>query len=976
MNTPHLWLAACMLCMASTANTLQSQTIDATATPVLVQLDFPLSQNALAHVRAEGIDLLHHYGEGAYLVSSLPSGMEILSYAVIPQPKASVLEMIDGEALRKGSSRIAVDLVLAFTDAPAYLSEVLAKADFKPTTSQLQGGLTLTGSVTINALDKLLSHPFILDATPVLDDIVPYNFEARVVQSVTPLNSGISGAPGLNGNGVVIGVGDGGELAGHPDMGERILHSTTNYNSGWGNHPDMVSGIMVGAGNVFASNRGIASEAELIVETNTAITYNAPSYLDEYGMTITNNSYGPSFHCNTANKYFGNSASIDQQLFDNPSLLHVFALGNSGTNTCGDMPNGYANIPGGPQNAKNTLSVGNVNIDRERYRTSSAGPTIDGRLKPEISAVGTSVLSTIRNGSYGSGTGTSFAAPNVAGTLALLSEAYQRKNPGMVPQGALLKAIACNTADDAGRPGPDFEYGFGILNGYNALEVINADQFVMGNLSTSQEARKTITVAAGMPQLKVMLYWSDIAGSTTNETAALMNDLDLILVAEDGTVTTPLVLNPIEPLEEATQGEDHLNNMEQVTLVAPAAGSYEIVVRATNLTYGESDYVLTWFAPEPEVVLTSPFGGESLIPGQTTTIGWTATTGSEGTWTVEYKAAGAAWNTIAENIPGQDRTISWAPPSGITAAEFRVSNSALQLSDMTNAPVSIVSPPLNLSTTELCATSLQFTWSPNEEAVRYAVFRFDGEQMQQVGVTTDTLWQFTDLQADEELLLSVAAIAESNHTSKRAFALEVTHSGLEAACEIETVVVWGQLSTRELESAVEVQWGIEREQNVQRYELEHGFMKADGIAWSLVDSVKAAGSNFSSFSYTLMDLNAAAQGLTYYRIRMIDKEGITQYSDEFVHERSGVSSSTSPVISEEVSFTLLQNPVGETIPIRSKSPAVRTLNMYDIAGRLRASFQLQNGTNFFECPTHIGSGMYVLKVAGGDANEVIKMIRR
>ena len=805
-----------MLCIASIANTLQSQTIEAAQAPVLVQLDFPLSQNTLTQVRAEGIELLHHYGSGQYLVSSLPTGKQSISVDKISQPKASVLEALEEEALRKGSSRIEVDLVVAFTDAPSYLFDVLAKADFKPTAAQMQGGLTLTGSVSIDALDQLLAHPYIIDATPVLDDIVPYNFEARIVQSVTPLNSGIAGAPGLNGRGVVLGVGDGGELGGHPDMGGRILYSTQNYNSGWGNHPDMVSGIIAGAGNVFASNRGVASEAELIVETNTAITYNAPRYLDEYGMTITNNSYGPSFHCNTANKYYGNSASIDQQLFDNPSLLHVFAVGNSGTNTCGDMPNGYANIPGGPQNAKNTLSVGNVNFNRERYRTSSTGPTLDGRLKPEITAVGTSVMSTLRNGKYGSGTGTSFAAPNVAGTLALLSEAYQRNNPGVLPQGALLKAIACNTADDAGRPGPDFEYGFGILNAHNALSTLDAHQFEIGNISTSEEVSKTINVAEGVTQLKVMLYWNDIAGSTSNESAVLVNDLDVVLVAEDGTVTSPLVLNPSEPLQQATQGVDHLNNMEQVTLVAPTPGNYEIIVRASTLSYGQSDYVLTWFAPEPEVVLTCPFGGESLIPRQTTYIAWTATTGDLGTWTVEYKAEGTSWNTIVDNLPGQDRTLSWAPPTGISQAEFRVTNSALQLSDMTNAPVSIVSPPLNLTTTELCATSLQFSWSPNEEAVRYAVFRFDGEQMLQVGVTADTLWQFTGLQADEEFLLSVVAITESNHRSKRAFALEVTHSGLNPACELKTLVVWGELSTHENEPAVEVRWEVEQEQNVQR----------------------------------------------------------------------------------------------------------------------------------------------------------------
>ncbi len=962
--------------MFSTANTLQSQTLDAKTAPVLVQLDFPLPQNTLEQLRAEGIEILHHYGSGAYLVSSAPTSAKPIAFDQEKTSSPSVLRFYEGETIPEGSSRIDVDLVLAFSGASAYLTEVLAKADFIEAGKQMEGGLTLKGSVPVDALDELFTHPFILDATPVLDDLVPYNFEARVVQSIIPLNSDIPGAPGLNGQGIVIGVGDGGALGGHPDMGERILHSTDNYNAGWGNHPDMVSGIMVGAGNVYATNRGIASEAELIVESNTAITYNAPSYFQTYGMTITNNSYGPSFHCNSANKYYGNSASIDQQLFDNPNLLHVFAVGNSGREACGDMPSGYANIPGGPQNAKNTLSVGNVDFNRVRYQTSSAGPTLDGRLKPEISAVGTSVLSTIRNGGYGSGTGTSFAAPNVTATLALLSEAFQRNNPGVLPKGALLKAIACNTADDAGRTGPDFEYGFGVMNAYNALQVIDAEQFETGILSNAQEISKTITVGEEVSQLKVMLYWNDIAGSTTNESAVLENDLDIFLIAEDGTIIKPLILNPTAPLQEAREGVDHLNNIEQVTITAPEPGDYAIIVRASHLSYGQSDFVLTWFAPEKEVLLTCPFGGETLIPGQTTYISWTAPTGSQGTWNLEYRAAGTGWNTIASNIPGENRSVSWAPPSGISQAEFRITNNETALSDITNAPVSIVSPPQDLSITEICASVSQFSWSPQAEAARYAVFRFDGEEMKEVGVTTDTLWQFDNLQANEELLLSVTTLTDSNQSSKRAFALKKEHSGQEPDCTVETIIVWGELSTHEIEADIEVRWEVEQEQNVHRFDVERGFMRAGDIEWSFVDSVKAIGTSSTAFRYQLKDSGAAVEGLTYYRIRMIDKDRNESYSDIFSHERTGTSSNSTPVVSEAPSFALLQNPVGETIPIRSNSTTTRTLQLFDIVGRVRASFQLQSGTNFFECPPDLGSGIFVLKVAGDSSNEVVKMIRR
>jgi len=965
-----------MLLVASTANTLQAQTVNAKSAPVPVQLDFPLSQQTIAQLRAEGIDLMHHYGKGIYLTSSLPSNMEALDVADLRQHNASVLNGYSKVDQEKANSRVDVDLVYAFENAPKFLTEVLAKADFIADKRQIENGRTLSGNLKVDALDELLAHPYLLDATPSLGELVPYNLEARIAQSVTPLNSGIAGAPGLNGHGIVLGVGDGGKLAGHPDLGERILHTTEQYNAGWGNHPDMVSGIIGGAGNVFASNRGVASEAELIIESSSAIVYHAPTYLDQYGMTITNNSYGPSFNCNTANSYFGNSASADQQLYDNPSLLHVFAVGNSGTRNCASSPEGYSNIPGGPQNAKNTLSVGNVKFNRERNPNSSTGPTRDGRLKPEISAVGSSVMSTLRNRGYGTGTGTSYAAPNVAATLALLSEAYQRKHPGITPEGALLKAIACNTADDAGPIGPDYEYGFGILNGHNALQAVEAMQYEVDNITSEEEIYKSISVAEGTSELKVMLYWNDLAGSTSSEGAVLVNDLDLLLISPDGTETYPLVLDPTDPSKAATASEDHVNNIEQVTIRNPQAGDYRIVISASNLSYGIGNFVLTWFAPQPSVVMTCPFGGEALIPSQSTYVAWTATSGDQGEWTIEYTVDGENWELIQDDIPGATRSISWAPPSDVSQAELRIRNTVLGIEDVTNAPVVMVSPPGSLSAQEICATSLTFSWKPVSTASTYGVYRFDGEQMQRVGTAVDTSWTFEGLNAGEQLLLSVCSITEANQTSKRAYAFEVTHVGQEEPCLITPNVTWGELSTSEVDSNVYVAWEVSEERRVLRFELERRLGPVDRFEWTYVDSVKAKGTVNSSLTYGLFDEQAAPQGITYYRVKMVGDDGQSSYSNEFEHDRSVISGTENSGITTTNTFELIQNPVGETILLNALLPEPQTVILYDLIGRERASFILQSGVNHIPWPMDLSAGMYFIRSADVHAGEVIKLVHR
>jgi len=209
----------------------------------------------------------------------------------------------------------------------------------------------------------------------------------------------------------------------------------------------------------------------------------------------------------------------------------------------------------------------------------------------------------------------------------------------------------------------------------------------------------------------------------------LVEDLDLILISPNGEESKPLVLDPANPTKEAEPGEDHLNNIEQITIKNPEPGNYTIVVRATNLIYAESKYTITWNAPQSEVVLTCPFGGESIIPNQSTYIAWSATTGDKGNWMVEYSSNGEEWALIAENIPGEDRSITWAAPGNISQLEIRVSNEEAQVSDVTNEPVSVVVPPHNLTSTELCATTLQLSWNEVNGAKSYGVYKFDNEEL-------------------------------------------------------------------------------------------------------------------------------------------------------------------------------------------------------------------------------------------------------
>ena len=151
--------------------------------------------------------------------------------------------------------------------------------------------------------------------------------------------------------------------------------------------------------------------------------------------------------------YDGSSNSVDAQIFTNNKLLHVFSAGNAGTTLCsGINVASYGNITGGFKAGKNVVAVGNLGLTDVLEPSSSRGPVYDGRIKPDICAVGTGMNSTGPNNTTQSPpdvSGTSAACPGIAGVAAQLYQAHVELKGG-VPESALIKALLMNAADDLG----------------------------------------------------------------------------------------------------------------------------------------------------------------------------------------------------------------------------------------------------------------------------------------------------------------------------------------------------------------------------------------------------------------------------------------------------------------------------------------------------------------------------------------------
>ena len=264
-------------------------------------------------------------------------------------------------------------------------------------------------------------------------------------------------------------------------------------------------------------------------------------------------------------------------------------------------------------NAKNILSVGAVRDITGGYAGpgsvvlatfSSWGPTDDGRIKPDIVANGLSLYS-CNSGSdtdYTRMGGTSMSAPNAAGSLGLLIQHYRATHGLADMRSATLKGLVIHTADEAGAAtGPDYSYGWGLLNSQSAAEHIEHD---VANPETIQE----LTIAQGQTIEQVVAYngsgpfkaticWTDPPGTPAPYVVdppdrKLINDLDLRVIGPAGTAL-PWILDPANPAGPATTGDNDRDNMESVLIGVPASGDYTVrITHKGTLANAPQDFSL------------------------------------------------------------------------------------------------------------------------------------------------------------------------------------------------------------------------------------------------------------------------------------------------------------------------------------------------------------------------------------------------
>lgn len=345
--------------------------------------------------------------------------------------------------------------------------------------------------------------------------------------------------------------------------------------------------------------------------------------------------------------YDSQAAAFDSTLRDYPYYLHFYAAANQG--------NAYNTLSAGHAMAKNVVTVGSAS-DTLRNASgnytgggnvsyfSSRGPTLDGRIKPDLTGNGEDLTSPATATGNLSMSGTSMATPNASGSATLLIDYITRKLPGHFFRSSTIKALLANTATDRGNPGPDYQYGWGIINVKAAADVVkryaenpSTRVLIEDRLSTGQTWTGNYSYD-GSGAVRVTIAWIDPAGisqstnGTTDRSPRLINDLNVRLVGPNGSVHQPFVMpfttgnatlaayDPALYGAPAVTGNNFTDNVEQIVLAAPSTGNYTLqITHSGSLQNG---------APQPFSVAVSGLSGAAPLTPQISSISPTVGNGT------------------------------------------------------------------------------------------------------------------------------------------------------------------------------------------------------------------------------------------------------------------------------------------------------------------------------------------------------------
>jgi hypothetical protein len=656
------------------------------------------------------------------------------------------------------------------------------------------------------------------------------------------------------------------------------------------------------------------------------------NYFDSYGISVQNHSYGTGIE-----NYYGiESMAYDESCTRLHELVHVFSSGNEGNSSPVEGTyaglTGWANITGQFKQSKNTITVGATDSLAQVVELSSSGPAYDGRIKPELVA-------------FGQG-GTSGAAALVSGLCLLLQYEFQKIHAGTLPPASLLKAILINTAKDVGRPGPDFESGFGSVRANEAVKSIDENKFSIDHIVEGETIAIPLSVPNGISQFKVTLAWADPA-APAEAAKALINDLDLeVKNVNSGEVILPWVLSVFPHADSliltARRGLDTINNIEQITLLAPAPGEYEIVVKGKKIISGTQEFSLTWLTEtSDDFQWTFPSASDNLLPGKKNILRWTGGGNLKGI--IEYKGPEQdTWQAVVSDINVSAGSAHWNTPMQSGLMQLRWTNAdTFFLSD-----TFVLGDPVRPKVGFVCPDSILFYWNAAQDADSFEILALGQKHLEHLDYTTDTFYIAN--KPDGYGFVYAVAPVYAGVTGPRSFGFDYRAQG--AGCYIDNFFLrYIQDSTAYFEANLGTLY------NVESVILE----RLDGDTYQTILTISPVTDTKLQFVTTEL-----SQGVNYFHLVVVLKnEKRISGGDVIVYYAA------------DQEILAFPNPAnrGYDMQVLVKRNESYTLKIFDILGRELTSYTAPDNPQTIDV-TGFAAGTYFLVIqyeSGGIASESI-----
>lgn len=606
------------------------------------------------------------------------------------------------------------------------------------------------------------------------NQVIAGNFSGTTVPS-TGYASFLT-ARGVNGTGIAVGVVDDGvdttemHLTGRVTDNVTIRRGATAGANGHGHHD---AAIIAGqcahndAGG-FNMGGGVAPQAHVInipflrsgyTGSDSQAQADVVDTIAGNGQpgTVSSNSWGGG----PTPSYGSFEALMDALVHDASSttagqqpLAMIFSAGNSGPGASTiTAPKAAKNIlvVGASENYRNTLtggvSCGSITADNidQIACFSSRGPAADGRIRPDVLAPGTWIASALAgpdtlwgnidaNHRYSSGT--SQAAPHVAGATALIQQWWKSGHAGQLPAPALSKAMIINgavdpTADAAGFV-PNNSEGWGRVNLTKviapAVPVIYNNQTAV--LTTAGQTHSVGgSISSASEPFRVTLVWSDAPGAA-GANPALVNNLDLEVTAAGNTFKGNVFTSGV-----STSGgsADALNNVEAVNLPAGVTGSFTVTVRATSLggdgAQGTGDatdqhFALVIYNGSPCASPLPPSPAAAAITTNRIDVTWSAVSGATSYRVLRSTTSGGPYTQVGTPAasPFVDTTVSAFTTYYYVVRAIGGCESGNSAETSATTP-GVLAAPTGLGAVLYSTTTVSLNWNPVAGAVSYRVYR-------------------------------------------------------------------------------------------------------------------------------------------------------------------------------------------------------------------------------------------------------------